>query len=138
MTTWTPPAAGPMRRPTSTTPKPQRLTCASCDPTGARPVGAEYDSATLFDELTTEHWGEAALSGLLPGWTAFEEPQLNEIARVQPRYLSNEGRLFFDSDDALVPRDINGTWDVYEYEPEGIGGLRPGRLQPVSCFQARP
>ena len=22
--------------------------------------------------------------------------------------------------DALVPQDVNGTWNVYEYEPEGI------------------
>jgi len=39
--------------------------------------------------------------------------------RYQPRYLSNEGRLFFDSNDALVPKDVNQTWDVYEYEPAG-------------------
>ena len=27
--------------------------------------------------------------------------------------------MFFNSHDALVPQDGNGTWDVYEYEPEG-------------------
>jgi hypothetical protein len=27
--------------------------------------------------------------------------------------------LFFNSDDALVPQDVDGTWDVYEYEPAG-------------------
>jgi len=26
-----------------------------------------------------------------------------------------------NSSDALVPKDVNGTWDVYEYEPEGVG-----------------
>ena len=35
----------------------------------------------------------------------------------QSRYLSNEGRLFFNSADALVPHDSNGREDVYEYEP---------------------
>jgi hypothetical protein len=28
--------------------------------------------------------------------------------------------LFFNSDDALVPQDVNGTEDVYEYEPENV------------------
>ena len=30
-------------------------------------------------------------------------------------------------DDGLVPQDINGTWDVYEYEPQGVpqGGEHP-------------
>ncbi|MGH2881078.1 MAG: hypothetical protein ACRDK4_15900, partial [Solirubrobacteraceae bacterium] len=38
------------------------------------------------------------------------------------RYLADTGRVFFNSRDALVPRDVNGTWDVYEYEPPGVGG----------------
>ena len=41
-------------------------------------------------------------------------------ALLQSRYLSNSGRLFFNSDDSLVPKDGNGQEDVYEYEPEGI------------------
>ena len=44
----------------------------------------------------------------------------------QPRYLSNSGRLFFNSHEALVPQDVNGTWDVYEYEPPGNGGEGEG------------
>ncbi len=35
----------------------------------------------------------------------------------QSRVLSDEGRMFFDSADALVPQDTNGKEDVYEYEP---------------------
>jgi hypothetical protein len=30
--------------------------------------------------------------------------------------------LFFDSVDGLVPQDTNGVADVYEFEPEGVGG----------------
>jgi hypothetical protein len=45
----------------------------------------------------------------------------NLIIARQSRYLSNNGRLFFDSSDALVPQDVNGTEDVYEYEPPGAG-----------------
>lgn len=43
-----------------------------------------------------------------PGWTT---------SLYQSRYLSNGGRLFFDSSDALVSQDTNHTEDVYEYEP---------------------
>ena len=37
-------------------------------------------------------------------------------------YLTDEGRLFFDSRDSLVAADTNaGVEDVYEYEPEAVG-----------------
>ncbi len=40
----------------------------------------------------------------------------------RPRYLSDEGRLFFDSRDSLVAADTNeGAEDVYEWEPRGVG-----------------
>ena len=41
----------------------------------------------------------------------------------QPRYLDNSGRLFFDSEDSLSAFDTNeGVEDVYQLEPEGVGG----------------
>jgi hypothetical protein len=40
----------------------------------------------------------------------------------QSRYTFDGGRVFFDSYDALAPQDVNGTEDVYEYEPAGVGG----------------
>jgi hypothetical protein len=49
----------------------------------------------------------------VPGWTS---------PLYQSRYLSDGGRVFFDSEDALVPQDGNHAQDVYEYEPpEGAG-----------------
>lgn len=100
-----------------------RLVCASCNPTGARPTGTTYGEG-----LYGKHgllgggdrvWPETTwLAANIPGWTPYE---LGE-ALYQSRYLSNSGRLFFNSSDALVPQDVNGTWDVYEYEPEAIGG----------------
>ncbi len=99
------------------------LHCASCDPTGARPAGVlaferggELYGARLVDKAGTwpGHW----LAALVPGWT----PSRLGEAMYQSRYLSDEGRLFFDSHDALVAHDTNGTWDVYEYEPPGVGG----------------
>ncbi len=90
--------------------EPGKLVCASCDPTGARPTGVNEDAERQ-------------------GWTAASVPYRMEIASFsfpevgplyQSRYLSDSGRLFFDSNDALVPQDVNGVEDVYEYEPEGV------------------
>lgn len=46
--------------------------------------------------------------------------ELNVAGKLTPRYISDGGRLFFDTRDALVPSDANGQLDVYEYE----GGLQ--------------
>ena len=66
-------------------------------------------------------------------WLAANRPGLDRRrARVralyQSRYLSDSGRLFFDSSDALVPQDANGTEDVYEYEPAGVGSCTSSEL----------
>jgi hypothetical protein len=95
------------------------LVCASCDPSGARPVGQAYpdegDSLWAGDRV----WNSSTtwLASNIPGWT----PNMISQSRYQSRYLSDSGRLFFNSDDGLVPRDVNGNWDVYQYEPPGIG-----------------
>ncbi|MDX6600922.1 MAG: hypothetical protein QOF13_124 [Solirubrobacterales bacterium] len=71
-----------------------KLTCASCNPTGEHPHGG---SALLVV-------GHA------------------EGSQEQPRYLTDEGRLFFDSSDALSVNDTNGNVeDVYQYEPKEVG-----------------
>jgi hypothetical protein len=96
-----------------------RLVCASCNPTGARPVGV-FDPASEFPSLLVDQqkiWEGRWLAGSVPGWTPVELAG----ALYQSRYLSDEGRLFFDSPDALVPQDTNGVEDVYEYEPAGTG-----------------
>jgi hypothetical protein len=67
-----------------------RLVCASCNPTGARPMGP----ANL---------GESR-----------EGPSL-----YRPRVVTDEGRLFFGSFDKLVP-GANGLQNVYEYEEGSI------------------
>jgi hypothetical protein len=35
--------------------------------------------------------------------------------------LSDNGRVFFSTSEALLPADTNGRRDVYEYEPGGVG-----------------
>ena len=98
----------------------QRLVCASCDPSGAQPVGVldpnSEQPSLLIDRPFS--WFEQRLAASIPGWTAIALSH----ALYQSRYLSNEGRLFFDSLNGLVSGDANGKEDVYEFEPEGVGG----------------
>jgi hypothetical protein len=101
-----------------------RLVCASCDPTGARPVG-QYDTPEGFPRLAMEPpgaWEGRWVAAVIPGWT---ESNGAVSTGHQPRYLDDSGRLFFTSSDALVPRDVNGRDDVYEYDPVGVGSCRP-------------
>lgn len=84
----------------------EKLLCASCRPDGGPPTGNSVvpNGVNAFQPL--------------PGWQSLTQQQ---------RYLSDSGRLFFDSTAGLVTRDTNGEEDVYEYEPAGVGGCtRPG------------
>jgi hypothetical protein len=102
----------------------RRLVCASCNPTGSRPEGIEVvDSNKLVTGLN-EWLGTAWLAANVPGWTAYDLHQGQALH--QSRYLSDEGRLFFNSSDALVPQAINHTEDVYEWEPAGVGSCAAG------------
>jgi hypothetical protein len=86
----------------------ERLVCASCDPTGVRPVGVDTNASLGW------------VAANVPGWTAYTDAGSSDPPLHQPRYLSDSGRLFFESVDALVPADVDGTEDVYEYEPTGV------------------
>lgn len=110
-----------------------RLVCASCNG-GERPHGvldterSGEGNGLLVDRPAAwkGHW----LAGSVPGWT----PLAVSVALYQSRYLSNEGRLFFNAADGLVPQDKNGKEDVYEYEPTGVGGCEgaPGCVALIS------
>jgi hypothetical protein len=103
----------------------EKLTCVSCNASGERPSGvldreaAGEGSGLLVDRRLVwgapghEHW----LAGSIPGWTA----QSLVSALYQSRYLTDKGRLFFDSPDELVPAAGNHKENVYEYEPSGVG-----------------
>jgi hypothetical protein len=72
------------------------LICASCNPTGERPIGPSSISGSQPNGTTTSY---------------------------KPRNLSAEGtRLFFDSEDALALADTNNRPDAYEWEAPGTGG----------------
>jgi hypothetical protein len=93
------------------------VVCASCNRFGQRPHGV-FD--TTSEELVADRqhiWNGRWLAASVPGWVEFDG---HTAALHQPRYLSNSGRLFFNSSDALVPPDTNNTEDVYQYEPNGV------------------
>jgi DNA-binding beta-propeller fold protein YncE len=117
-----------------------RLACASCNPEDEgdrRPEGV-LDTVEAGEGLgllvdRPKIWEGRWLAGSIPGWTPLDV----ESAIYQSRYLSNDGRLFFNSADALVPEDKNrrsetidgseqqvGGEDVYEYEPQGLGSCQ--------------
>ena len=109
-----------------------RLVCASCNPTpegeGYRRPHGVFDtqlSGEGFGLLVDrpEVWKERWLAASIPGW-AFNIIGGGPAALYQPRYLSDSGRLFFDSPDDLVPAASNGKEDVYEFEPDGVGSCQ--------------
>jgi hypothetical protein len=98
-----------------------RVTCASCNPSGAQPSGI-FDTEKVGEGLglvidRTENWKHRWLAANIPGWTG----RSIEAALYQSRYLSDTGRLFFNSVDGLVPADTNEKADVYEFEQNGEG-----------------
>ncbi len=98
----------------------QHVTCVSCNPTGAPPVGVEYAEGKSMALVAPgiHIWGNSTwIAANIPTWT----PYRTDHAFYQSRFLSDNGRLFFDTRDALVPQDVNGTEDVYEYSPPGVG-----------------
>jgi hypothetical protein len=76
------------------------LVCASCDPRRLPPTADSLVPETLH------------LYENVRGW---------ESSTVQQRYLLDDGRLFFQSADPLLPQASDGRQNIYEYEPEGVG-----------------
>ncbi len=99
------------------------LVCVSCNPTGERPNGVEYGQIDYHLTGGAFVWKKNVwLAANVPGWTPFRSGQ----ASYQSRYLDEDGRMFFNSSDNLVPGDTNGQEDVYEYEPVGVGSCQAG------------
>jgi hypothetical protein len=97
-----------------------RLLCVSCKPTGAAPEGklgvADPGETHIADPR--DMWRNSWVSAILP------EPTASALAGPSfyaPRTVTDSGRVFFHAIDALVPSDSNGQWDVYQYEPVGVG-----------------
>jgi hypothetical protein len=120
------------------------LRCVSCDPTGARPVGIlDTERSGEGLGLLVDRRGvwarpghESWLAGNIPGWTEESIAPITPSGLFQSRYLSDEGRLFFNSPDDLVPQATNHVEDVYEYEPTGVGSCESSSGGCVSLISA--
>jgi hypothetical protein len=101
------------------------LTCASCDPTGARPVGVEFgtlSNAAAEGLVGRIEWGAGSwVAAVLPAAPSFQ----GQASAYQNHYLSASGRLFFNAYGPLASQDNNGNFDVYENEPTGVGNCTP-------------
>jgi hypothetical protein len=91
----------------------EKLVCASCNPTGARPHGAEFGALTSELDGGITLPSQTGVAASLPSWITGAYGSTS----YQSRFLSDAGRLFFNASDALVPSDTNGVNDVYQYEP---------------------
>jgi hypothetical protein len=75
------------------------LSCLSCVPSGERPGSTRREGNML--------------------------PLVETSDTYQLRVISEDGsRVFFDSDEDLVPQDTNHTTDVYEWERDDAGSCR--------------
>jgi sugar lactone lactonase YvrE len=87
-----------------------RLHCASCNPSGARPSGR---AAPIVPSRGPVGNVPHDIAAIIPGHQGHFHAQ---------RVLSDDGRrLFFESFDALLPRDTNGRMDVYQWQTPGSG-----------------
>jgi hypothetical protein len=89
------------------------LTCASCDPSGAPPLG-DASWATRPPDTTT----------------------LGPTAHLNHPMSADGQRVFFDTPDPLVTRDTNGKRDVYEYDATTgkVSLISTGRSSSDSLF----
>jgi hypothetical protein len=96
------------------------VACASCDPFGGAAVGHRLGSGLDGQVLPDVQnlWSDRLVAATLPEATE-GEPSGNSFYR--PRTTLDNGRVFFNGASSLVPADSNGSWDVYQYEPLGVG-----------------
>lgn len=87
------------------------LSCASCIPTGAPPTAG-----------AAIRWPSAV--GNYSRWP-------NKLVQ---RNVSDSGQVFFETADALLPRDVNGRRDVYEYVDGELHMLSSGTGETGTYF----
>jgi hypothetical protein len=116
-------------------------------PDGAWLMFASYKSLTGYDNIISatgaaaeEFFLYSASSGQLACASCNptgETPSEGGAASVGQRglqALSDGGRLFFDTQEALVPADTNGQIDVYEYEHGQVYLVSSGTSAVASSF----
>jgi hypothetical protein len=103
-----------------------QLVCISCNPSGATDSGIEMGEGSagtgIINPDPKSLWERRRLGATLP------EPAEGEplgYTFYWPRAVLDNGRAYFNSVSPLVTGDSNGTWDVYQYEPFGLGDCDP-------------
>lgn len=86
------------------------LSCASCNPSGARPTAP----TRIYRPLSLE------LFYFTPG--------------SLQRFVSDDGSVFFSTQDQLLPSDTNGLSNVYEYHEGALALISSGALNAPSYF----
>ncbi len=87
------------------------LSCASCDPTGARPTAPGI----------IRHPARPDTNG--------------ELRNAYPqRNVSDNGQVFFETSDELLPAATNGRRNVYEYEQGRVSLISRGNAEADSYF----
>jgi len=114
------------------------LVCVSCNPTGARPDG-EFRQTKRFSPVdTNSRWEKMWAAATLPtGRQSTNSGDENGVMSLsRPRAVLDNGRVFFNAVDGLVPADSNGNWDVYQYEPGGVGDCSASSGGPSTTYSA--
>jgi hypothetical protein len=104
-----------------------QLVCISCNPSGATDPGHLIaknvsEGGVIFPDRQ-QLWSGRLVGATLPETTE-GEPNIG-FALYWPRAVLDNGRAYFNSFSPLVNGDSNGTWDVYQYEPFGLGDCEP-------------
>ena len=108
------------------------LACVSCNPSGASPharrLGIEVGPGAFSLVDPYNLWDDQYVAASLA-----QGPIASDVGPVfyRPRVVHDSGRIFFHSFDALVPADSNGNWDVYLYEPSGVGDCTASSAGPA-------
>ena len=103
------------------------LLCISCNPNGGTDAGhlvaKDVSEGGVILPDPQQLWGGRWVGATLP------EPSEGEptagYALYSPRAVLDNGRAYFNSVAPLVTGDSNGTWDVYQFEPDGTGTCDP-------------
>jgi hypothetical protein len=104
-----------------------QLTCVSCGPGNAPPRGkASFNSEN----------GQEGHEG--PGASSDWVPQALPLLDDRPAQAGREAvsRVVFETTEALVAQDTNGTWDVYEWEQEETEGCSRAGLKLASLTES--
>jgi hypothetical protein len=98
----------------------EELLCVSCSPTGGAPKATSDLDGGLVDPM--QQWEGSTVAAVLPQVTVIGR---FEPSFYQPRAILDNGRTYFNAFDSLVAADSNSDWDVYQYEPSGVGDCSP-------------